>query len=228
MKTIILAIISVMIFQSSYAQENSLAKGKLYFGGTLGFSNYINNNETEFMGASAGKSENHFTKFKILPSVGYFLSDNISVELKSGLLFNRTSSKTDAPNSENVRESYELQFIPNFNYFKPLGSEKFGFMLSLNLLAGLGQDYSKNSSLNQNSLEKDREYYRLGTHLVPNLFYFPTKKLSLTLGVGDLISIDFKKVKSENNGSVNRSSDNSFKLLNFENLDLVFGCNYYF
>ena len=166
------------------AVSNGFAQGDIYVTGSLGF------NSTKYYDS---KSNN----FTFSPSVGYFVTDNIALELN--VLVGSGKDVDDDKNSTfggGLGATY---------FFTP--ASQFSFTL------GLGASYT--TSKRKYHTGGEGTWNRLGAALVPGLNYFVSDSIALRAGIG---ALSYTGVKPDFPGA---EADKSFGInLNLTNINL--------
>lgn len=143
----------------TFASKAQTEKGNFVLGGGLGFN-------TE----SVKDADDKATSFNILPSVGYFVSDNISVGLGLGYAW----SKEENGIEEATVGAFSV--APFSRWYSANGPVRFFGQLSVPMAWG---------NLKEND-EKVGNVSNYGVELAPGVAYFPTSKIGLEFKVRGL------------------------------------------
>lgn len=192
MKKLLLSLIAVSAL--AFTTQAQTEKGKFMLGGNVEF------NSTKENGAS--KSD---TKFNIVPSVGYFISDNFAIGTGVGFGFAKTQAGTAAlPNA--AVKTQEFVVAPFARYYKGI-NESFKFFGQLSVPMAFGNNKVTADGDNYTKVSK---YNNVGVALSPGFAFFPSKKFGIEFSVQG-ISYNNDSVK-DNNGTKIGGSDKSFNI----------------
>ncbi|QPH40659.1 outer membrane beta-barrel protein [Pedobacter endophyticus] len=185
MKKLLLSLVAVAgLMYSANAQTE---KGKFILGGNVGF------NSTKVEGAA--KSD---VSFSIVPSAGYFVSDNFALGTGVGYTYNKQVSRLQ------LNEAFVV--APFGRYYVGL-SDQFKFFGQLSVPMAFGNN--KVVDLDGNVGEKYASTTSIGVNLAPGFAFFPTKRIGIEVSVSGL-SYNNLNVKNELTG--NEVTSNSFGL----------------
>lgn len=173
------------------AASSGFAQGDIYATGSLGF------NSTKY-----GDSKTN--DFTFSPAVGYFVSDNIALELNVLVGSGKDSD-------DNKTSTFGGGLGATY-FFTP--ASQFSFTL------GLGASYAT-QKLKYDDNRSDRKWNGFGVALVPGLNYFVSDSIALRAGIG---ALSYTSVKADISGA---DADNSFGL-NLDLTDINFGVTYKF
>jgi len=141
------------------------------------------------------------SSFSLAPSVGYFVSDNLSIGVGIGI---GSNSSEDLNPANNKVEKYEdvssFSFGAHANYFFT-PAEKFSFF------ANIGFDYTSKNNKIATDLMPKATYSGFGLSVVPSVSYFLNNRLAMQASYGSVgyntMKSDAAGAKSENNLGVN-------------------------
>jgi len=192
MKKLLLSLIAVSAL--AFTTQAQTEKGKFMLGGNVEF------NSTKENGAS--KSD---TKFNIVPSVGYFISDNFAIGTGVGFGFAKNQEGTTAlPNA--ATKTQEFVVAPFARYYKGI-NESFKFFGQLSVPMAFGNN---KVTADGDNYAKVSKYNNVGVALSPGFAFFPSKKFGIEFSVQG-ISYNNDSVK-DNNGTKIGGSDKSFNI----------------
>lgn len=162
MKKLLLSLVAVAGL--AFTTQAQTEKGKIILGGSAGF------NSTKLKGAD--KSD---FNFNVIPSVGYFVSDNFALGTGVGYAYNKEVSEN------NLNEAFQVS--PFGRYYVGLSDQfKFFGQLSVPLAFGSNKDVANDGKVG----DKTATTTSIGVNLAPGFAFFPTKKLGIELSVGGL------------------------------------------
>jgi len=185
MKKLLLSLVAVAgLMYSANAQTE---KGKFILGGNVGF------NSTKVEGAA--KSD---VSFSIVPSAGYFVSNNFALGTGVGYTYDKQVSRLQ------LNEAFVV--APFGRYYVGL-SDQFKFFGQLSVPMAFGNN--KVVDLDGNVGEKYASTTSIGVNLAPGFAFFPTKRIGIEVSVSGL-SYNNLNVKNELTG--NEVTSNSFGL----------------
>jgi hypothetical protein len=192
---------------SASAQTN---KGEYYIGGSLSY-NYNSYGSENTYNYTTGYTNYYVTKiaaFSISPEFGYFVNKKWSIGVQptyqhnSGTETSDFFSYTSAAKDYAYTHNYKTDVIGlgiNVRYYCMI-TDKFGFFPQMGI-----------TSLNNTIYLK---YGTLNIGVIPNFVFFPTPKLGVNLGFGNIgYSLDYQT----KNHTVNLGLNNN----------ITFGLNYY-
>ncbi|MET4140395.1 outer membrane beta-barrel protein [Pedobacter sp. UYP1] len=192
MKKLLLSLIAVSAL--AFTTQAQTEKGKFMLGGNVEF------NSTKENGAS--KSD---TKFNIVPSVGYFISDNFAIGTGVGFGFAKDQKNTTAlPNA--ATKTQEFVVAPFARYYKGI-NESFKFFGELSVPMAFGNNKATADGDNYTKVSK---YNNVGVALSPGFAFFPSKKFGIEFSVRG-ISYNNNSLK-DNDGNKINGSDKSFNI----------------
>ncbi|MBB6272647.1 hypothetical protein HDF26_003104 [Pedobacter cryoconitis] len=204
----------MMLCASAMAVNAQTEKGKYILGGTIGYSS------TKYENSQGASKQNNFD---LLPSAGYFVSDNLALGLGIGYSRNVTTSTTSTTYYVSPAVSYanySLKETTDYFTVSPFIrhyvniSEKFKFFSQFSVPMKWGNRKSefitKNPALDviPNTKVKTTS---VGVGLEPGFAYFPTKKIGIQLSVGGLSYI-WNKTEDKVNSFNNDQKDHAFNL----------------
>lgn len=224
MKRIILALAMGSAFAAN-AQENSLKAGSIAVGGSFGFSSNSSKLEQSGGGQTVSTDGDKTTKFNILPSINYFMSDNLALGI--GIGYSMTKVKSTNPSDVTTTTS-SIPIVPSVSYFSPLGSsEKFGLMVTAAIPLAFGSIKSESKS-GSTTVTNKQTMSSFGITIAPGIYYFPAPKFALTAGMGNIISFTRSTKKQDANGGTIKNYTNDLEVVNFNTLGLTFGGYFFF
>ena len=190
MKKIILS--GALLSIASLNAYSQISAGTVSIGGALNYGRSANKNEIP--PATIGiNSDYTSTSLNIQPIVNYFISDNLSLGINTGISIGRykqiESGRYADPN-QSFERSYDrkervVYFGPVARYYKFIG-DKFA------LFGQFGAGYKNNYFSDYNNYNNSTTYSYNGrsqgfyANLSPGLTFFPTKQLGLELSVNGL------------------------------------------
>ncbi|MBD1433615.1 porin family protein [Sphingobacterium sp. DN00404] len=185
----------------TFASQAQTEKGKFIVGGGLGF-------DIEKVKDTDVKSNS----FNIMPSAGYFVSDNIAVGLSLGYQWNKNEYDVAANVTERTNSAFAV--APFGRWYSANGPVRFFGQLSVPMSWG-------NQKVND---EKTAEIANYGVELAPGIAYFPTSKIGLEFKVRGLY---FNSQSNDPVGDTPKTTVNSFGL-NANSLAPTVGVQFYF
>ena len=186
MKKLLLSMVAVVGF--ALATQAQTEKGNVLLGGNVGF----NTSKTD----GAEKSD---VSFSIVPTVGYFVSDNLAIGTGVGYNYDKSVS------GKNLNQAFEVS--PFGRYYVNL-SDQFKFFGQLSVPMAFGN----NKLVDDQGNVADDKYASttsIGVNLAPGLAFYPTKRFGIEFSVNGL-SYDHFNVKNEVSGAEVKT--NSFGL----------------
>ena len=198
--------------------QTAIPAGTVSLGGNVGYSRRTINAQVPGTNLSY---ESVQSQFRIAPSVGYFVADNLAVGLNLGYSAtkNTYTSSFSTPVSD-LNPNTTFQGGAYVQYYKML-TDQFGLVGTL----GGGYQYNRITNTfgpagNMGSSEiKQKGYY---ASLTPGIIYFPVPKLGISATLG---SLAFSRLKETPNASEPVSTDFG---ASFGLNQLQFGGTYYF
>ncbi|MFA4868204.1 MAG: outer membrane beta-barrel protein [Pedobacter sp.] len=163
MKKLLLSLVAVSAL--AFGAQAQTEKGKILLGGGVGF------NSTKIEGAS--KSD---INFNILPSVGYFVSDNIAIGTGVGYDYDKQVSKGL------LNQSFEV--APFGRYYVGL-SDQFKFFGQLSVPMSFG-NYKDVDDVTGDVGDKLGTSTKIGVQLAPGFAFYPTKRIGIEVSVDGL------------------------------------------
>lgn len=192
MKKLLLSLIAVSAL--AFTTQAQTEKGKFMLGGNVEFNSTKNN--------GASKAD---TKFNIVPSVGYFVSDNFAIGTGVGFGFSKNNVGTTAlPNA--ALKTQEFVVAPFARYYKGI-NEQFKFFGQLSVPMAFGNN---KATADGDNYVKTSKYTNVGVALSPGFAFFPSKKFGIEFSV-EGISYNDNSVK-DNNGNKIGDSNKSFNI----------------
>ena len=180
LQVLFLSIVMLALIDSASAQVN---KGNYYVGGSLSY-NYDGGPGTttqyNFSTGTTNYTVNNVATFQISPEFGYFLSKNWSIGIQpnysrsSGTETNAFTSTTVGINSYTTVNNYHIDVVGltlNFRYYCML-TDKIGI-------------YPQFGISSQNNI-KDFSNGEITLLASPNIVFFPTPKLGINMGFGNV------------------------------------------
>ncbi|TYR36486.1 porin family protein [Sphingobacterium phlebotomi] len=185
----------------TFASQAQTEKGKFVVGGGLGF-------DTE----SVKDTDVKYNSFNIMPSAGYFVSDNIAVGVGLGYQWNKSEYDAEASITEQAKSSFTV--APFGRWYSANGPVRFFGQLSVPMSWG-------NQKVND---EKTADISNYGVELAPGIAYFPTSKIGLEFKVRGLY---YNARTSDPVGDAPKTTVNTFGL-NANSLAPTVGVQFYF
>ncbi|MBB2150709.1 outer membrane beta-barrel protein [Pedobacter gandavensis] len=167
MKKLLLSLVAVSAF--TIAAQAQTEKGKIIIGGNVAF-------DTKKSDAAGAKSN---TNFQIVPSVGYFVSDNIAVGTGVGYGY----SKTNGTLTELGNKNTSFVVNPFGRYYANL-SESFKFFGQLSVPMAFGKDKAVDADGHTGA--KTGTTTEIGVALSPGFAFYPTKKIGIEFALNGL------------------------------------------
>lgn len=226
MKNLLTGLLLATTSTLAFAQENSLAKGKIYVGGSLGFS--TTSEKTEY---KSGSNSTKFdgpksTSFTIMPSIGYMLSDKLAIGLGIGYSMNKVKEEGDGDTRTTTNGA--LVFAPNATYFLPLGgSQRFGLTLNGAIPLSFGTTKHEREYNNVTTSHKVK-VNSFGFAASPGIYYFPVSRFMLTAQMGRLLNINSTVSTDKDGDTTEKQTTTQFEVLNFSTMGLSFGGSFFF
>lgn len=188
MKKLLLSLIAVSAL--AFTTQAQTEKGKFMIGGNVQF------NSSKVDGAD--KSDINFT---VVPSVGYFVMDNLAVGTGVGYTFDRTTVNGFDGAANSFRKDQAFVVSPFARYYKGI-SESFKFFGQLSVPMSFGN--TKVSADNGDNYTKVAENNTVGVSLSPGFAFFPSKKFGIEFSVNGISYND----NTFNNGNGDKVSGN--------------------
>lgn len=174
-----IALLSAVAFTTQAQTE----KGKFIVGGSVGY-------ETEKV--KGGKASH---EFNIIPSVGYFVSDNIAVG--TGIGYATAKGSTPSP----IGKIDAFVVAPFGRHYTSL-SDNFKFYGQLSVPMAFGT--SKETDADLKVGDKTGSSTSIGVEVSPGFAFFPTSKFAIEFGVKG-ISYNNNKVEDGNGNELSKS-----------------------
>lgn len=171
-RSLLSTILFSLIAFYSFAQVGS---GSKFLGGT--FSVFSSKNKVD--NGTTSVSTDGPTSFAIIPSFGFFVSDNIAVGL--GLGYAQTKQVNNV--SPGIRdENTQSLFVVNpfFRYYAPTSSDNFYFFGQLGVNLGFGKDKQETIS-GPTTVTTEADLTEIGVNLSPGFAFFPSEKWGIEL-----------------------------------------------
>lgn len=185
----------------------------LFAGGGLGLT--VESGKSKF--GSISVEEPTTTAYSFAPKVGYFFTDNMGAGLE--LMVSGENTSLD----DNKTTSSIVGIGVFGRYAIGLGEEeKFAIVGDLNLryMSQTGETKTGNITV------EDDPINTVAVGIAPSLLYFPTPKIGLEMGLGNIIS--YQNQVEKINGGDDKITSNTFELFNLNSLNLNIGASYYF
>jgi opacity protein-like surface antigen len=192
----------VLAFAFSFIVSNAqTGRGKLFVGGDVGFSS-----STEQRGTLTDRRE---TDFSVVPSVGYFVVDNLAIGLGVGYSQRRTELSA---NDKVINSGFVL--APFVRYFIATAGDKFFFTPQFRVGMRFGNTRTETATT------VDARTQTFDVSLSPGFTYFPSDKWALDFRIRGLY---FESVNPEGT----RNNTTNFGL-SVNSLNPTVGINYFF
>jgi outer membrane protein len=205
-KLILLTALFLGLFATAQAQ---VGKG-LFAGGSLGFSmagNKSQNGSNTTQGTTS-------SSFNVTPRIGYFFTDNIA----AGLVLGYAGTTINTPGFVDSKTTAGTLSVGLFGrYALPLGDGgNFAFLGDLNL--GFSSTTGK-TELGSVSIESDPSTnVRIG--IAPGILFFPTPKIGLEAGLGNIIALNTTTVTSASNSDI-KTIGTTVDILNISTMGFI-------
>lgn len=192
MKKLFLSVFAVAAL--AFNTQAQTEKGKIMLGGNLAF----DSQKSDFDNAKSN------TSFEIVPSVGYFVADNIAVGTGVGYSFDK-----------NIGTAKSEAFVvsPFGRYYTNL-SDQFKFFGQLSVPMEFGSRTAIDAAGDEGA--KIGNSTQIGVALSPGFAFFPTKKIGIELALNGL---------SYTNYRVQDANENDVKGAGYDNVS--FGTNFF-
>lgn len=197
----------------------------LFAGGQIGISSSSTSIKTSSSTIDGGQS----LSFSILPKVGYFFSDNVGGGLMLGYGSASNTLEIEVLGVTTTTETSTTAWQAGLfgRYAHSIGDGSFFLIGDLNLMLE-GVSGESTTTIGTNSTTADTDPQSIITvGLSPALLFFPTDKIGLELGLGNIIQFQNNTTTSSAN-SDNKTVVNNIELLNLNTLGLSLGASYYF
>jgi hypothetical protein len=192
MKKLLLSIFAVAAL--GFSTQAQTEKGKIMLGGNLAF-------DSQKSDAANSKAN---TSFEIVPSVGYFVSDNIAVGTGIGYSYDKNIGTT----------KNEAFVVSPFGRYYTNISEQFKFFGQLAVPMQFGSAHAVDAQGDEGA--KLGKSTQIGVALSPGFAFFPTKKIGIELALNGL---------SYTNYRVEDANENDVKGAGYDNVS--FGTNFF-
>lgn len=163
MKKLLLSLVAVSAL--AFSTQAQTEKGKFIVGGNVGL------NSTKVDGADKADF-----RFNVVPSVGYFVSDNFAVGTGVGYNYNKQVSEGA------LTQSFEV--APFGRYYVGL-SDQFKFFGQLSVPMNFGNVKDVNETTGDVG-DKVGTVTQIGVKLSPGFAFFPTKRVGIEVSVDGL------------------------------------------
>jgi hypothetical protein len=163
MKKLLLSLVAVSAL--AFSTQAQTEKGKILLGGSVGL------NSTKVKGAS----ESDF-RFNIVPSAGYFISDNFAIGTGVGYEYNKQVSK------EVLNQAFVV--APFGRYYVGL-SDQFKFFGQLSVPMAFG-NIKNVDDVTGDVGDKVGTTTSIGVQLAPGFAFYPTKRVGIEVSVDGL------------------------------------------
>jgi len=187
MKKLLLSLVAVSAL--AFTTQAQTEKGKIIVGGNAAFST----NKSDADGAKSN------TSFKIVPSVGYFVSDNIAVGTGVGYSYDKQISKF---------ENQAFVVSPFGRYYANL-SESFKFFGQLSVPMEFGTAKAVDAAGKVG--DKVGSSTNIGVALSPGFAFFPTKRIGIEFGINGL-SYNNTRYENGDGDKIKGAGSDSFDL----------------
>jgi hypothetical protein len=206
-KLLLSIIVSIFFVASASAQTGA---GKFYIGGNTSYAYNSYGSETTYSYAS-GYTNYYVTKvgtFNLSPEFGFFITNKLSIAIQGAYSHSSGTESSYYYSYLNSSDNYVKTDVYNSNFigvgldlrYYCMISDKFGFFPQVGFTT-----LNNTSNLNVGT-------FAIGAS--PNLVFFPSKKVGVTLGFGNIgYSLDYQT----KNHTVTAALNNN----------LYFGLNYY-
>ncbi|WGQ08901.1 outer membrane beta-barrel protein [Pedobacter gandavensis] len=173
MKKLVLSLVAVSAF--AFSTQAQTEKGKIIVGGNVAF-------DTQKSDAAGAKSNSNF---QIVPSVGYFVSDNIAIGTGIGYGYSKTNGVAGADNTTAQFGNKNTSFVVNpFGRYYANLSESFKFFGQLSVPMAFGKDKAVDAAGNTGA--KTGTTTEIGVALSPGFAFYPTKKIGIEFALNGL------------------------------------------
>ena len=186
MKKLLLSLVAVAAL--TFGANAQTEKGKIILGGNVGF------NSSKADGASKAD-----INFSVVPSVGYFVSDNFAIGTGVGYEYEKTVSA-------NRGQLEAFKVAPFGRYYVNL-TDQFKFFGQLSVPLAFGS--LKSVDANGDTGSKFASTTSVGVNVAPGFAFFPNKKIGIEFSVNGLGYENFS-TKAEATGE--KVKTNSFGL----------------
>jgi hypothetical protein len=184
MKKLLLSLLAVSAL--AFTTQAQTEKGKIMLGGNLAF-------DSQKSDAANAKAN---TSFEIVPSVGYFVSDNVAVGTGVGYSYDKNLS---------VARTSAFVVSPFGRYYTNI-SDSFKFFGQLSVPMAFGN--SKAVDAEGNVGNKIGSTTQIGVALAPGFAFFPSKKIGIEFALNGLSYTNYKVEDADGNKIQGRGFDN--------------------
>ncbi|RAJ37429.1 outer membrane beta-barrel protein [Pedobacter cryoconitis] len=166
MKKLLLSLIAVSAL--AFTTQAQTEKGKFMLGGNVEFDSNKPN--------GANKSN---TSFNIVPSVGYFVTDNFAIG--TGVGFESSKFHVNVNDAAGITQKTQAFVVAPFaRYYKGI-NESFKFFGQLSVPMAFGNN--KTGDNDGNNYVKTSKFNNVGVALSPGFAFFPSKKFGIEFSV---------------------------------------------
>ncbi len=176
MKKLLLSLVAVAGL--AFTTQAQTEKGKIMLGGNVGFSS----------SKVDGADKSDFS-FSVIPSAGYFISNNFAIGTGVGYTYNKEVSDL------NLNQAFKV--APFGRYYVGL-SDQFKFFGQLSVPMSFGND--KVVDANGDTGAKTATTTSIGVNIAPGFAFFPTKRVGIEFSVNGL-GYNHASVKNEATGN---------------------------
>lgn len=231
MKKLLSISIVLVSAQATYAQA-PIKAGTVQLGGSIGY--FQTKTEAPYSpnggnGTSITTQRTDSKTFNVMPSIGYFVADNVAVGILAGYSRSNITHTYDTYSSDNTSQENKAFNVGGFVKYYRMFSDQFG------LAGSLGASYFHSTSDFTNSFSSSELSSRGGeATLTPSIVFFPIPKLALGASIGSLQFLHQKSGLGSRtiNGYFSPYADNTLTSSSFAanfGLDqLAFSGTYYF
>ncbi|MBB6500023.1 outer membrane beta-barrel protein [Pedobacter cryoconitis] len=195
MKKILTMAALCVVALAAHAQTE---KGKTIVGGTIGYSN------TKF---DYSDHIDETTKLTLLPSIGYFVKNNLALGLGIGYSNSRGNNSSNLSGNMSARQNADnFQISPYARYYVNI-SEKFKFFSQLSIPVEWGNSkiIYDNDLIGSPAIPMSKvNTSSIGVQVEPGLAYFPTKRIGIQLSIDGLA---YFWNKTKNTSAINPDTD---------------------
>jgi outer membrane protein len=191
MKKLLLSLVAVAAL--TFGANAQTEKGKIILGGNVGF------NSSKVDGASKAD-----VNFSVVPSVGYFVSDNFAIGTGVGYEYEKTVSA-------NRGQLEAFKVAPFGRYYVNL-TDQFKFFGQLSVPLAFGS--LKSVEANGDTGSKYASTTSIGVNVAPGFAFFPNKKIGIEFSVNGLGYENFS-TKAEATGDKVKTNSFGFEANTF-------------
>ncbi|WP_442590678.1 outer membrane beta-barrel protein [Pedobacter sp. AW31-3R] len=186
MKKLVLSLLAVSAL--AFSTQAQTEKGKFMIGGNV-----------EFNSEKAEGADKADINLSLVPSVGYFIGNNIAIGTGVGYEL----SKVHSASATAIGKSQAFVVAPFARYYA--GTEQFKFFGQLSVPMAFGN--VKNSIDGGESYRKQGSISTVGVALSPGVAFFPSKKFGIEFSVNG-ISYNDNRIENNNGDRIAGSSKN--------------------